>query len=392
MGYQIKWQAILHYKIGYFVSSIFIILSFFASLFSQMILPAVYLRDSDYIIQRIDSRVTGVGDSFESVSRFYSFLGLAENSVYVRFFQWCLFFLAFQLAVKVSKIAQNRVGSTLVTALYFTLIPFYGSVLTKEVFMITGIALFLGTLLFLDSRNEKSKNLILKIKLGLLFLLLITFGFTFRDYYFIVPMFMLIYFYFDRKINSASKALFLPPILIAILATVDGIFSISSRLFQFQLFNIRLDILDQLYIVANTKVTQGVSGNSIIRNGIVWLDVYQQFIFPVKTFRPSLFGLGIYVVVTLTCIILLSPYVSRKCKGNPNAVLFVALFTTLLIFEPDLGSFARHSFVWFPIALLILAENKPSATLTKKFSSKFTHGGVDKAVPSGTTTIKNYSD
>jgi hypothetical protein len=180
---------------------------------------------------------------------------------------------------------------------------------------------------------------------------------------------MVIYYYLDRKINSARKAVFLPPILIAVIATIDGIFSISSRLFQFQLFNIRLDLLDQLFIVADTKVTQGVSGNSIIRNGIVWLDVYQQFVFPIKTFRPSLYGLGIFVVVTLTCLIFIIPYVSRKYKGSPNALLFVALFTTLMIFEPDLGSFVRHSFVWLPVSLLILAENESSATLAKKSDS-----------------------
>jgi len=235
--------------------------------------------------------------------------------------------------------------------------------------MITSITLFLGTMLFLNSRNETSKNFISKIKSSLLFLLLITFGFTFRDYYFLVPIFMVIYYYLDRKINSARKAVFLPPILIAVIATIDGIFSISSRLFQFQLFNIRLDLLDQLFIVADTKVTQGVSGNSIIRNGIVWLDVYQQFVFPIKTFRPSLYGLGIFVVVTLTCLIFIIPYVSRKYKGSPNALLFVALFTTLMIFEPDLGSFVRHSFVWLPVSLLILAENESSATLAKKSDS-----------------------
>ncbi len=338
-------SRIYDWKIPVVFFYLFAFLSFVLTLFSNVFVPSQFTRDSEFYVARIQSSVTGSTDSYQFVANFYRFFGITENNLELRIFEWLLFFTIIALALNSTNVRYLDFFSFITSLVYLTLIPFYGSVLTKETF----IALALAPYLIIKKRSSKRLDFISLIVILVLIATLL------RNYYFITFAFFIFYYIFDKKIKSVPIRFISPVILLSFLATLDSRYGFFRSLLGEDIFNIRLKIQSGLKIAANSKIDQQFVSQSIFENTLSYSSVWFQMVIPLKLLQPSIYSLVTLIVVSYVSISFIFPFIKAKPITEVDVFFLIAYFSVALIFEPDLGSYVRHS---FPFLVLVVRNSR----------------------------------
>jgi hypothetical protein len=322
--------------------------SFIATIFSSKLLPEQYFRDSNYLRARSESSITGFGDSFEFVNKFYSAVGLNSNPYFLSFAQWILFAFALFMSAQHNGLTEKRTFAYQV--LYLSLIPFYGSVLTKELF----VAIIVIVYIWLAANFLSS----LKVRFILVLAMMTLIAFTIRQYYFLT---IVIFFSYLVLIRNRSKVIRVIVLLtfVPLLASVEYRFALVKSFSGLDLFETRIRILAKLPIMPRTAIEQDYYQFNFFDNFLSYLQVIQQMFIPVQVFQLSIYSLGTFLMgFTLGILMLVELWNIENKEFSPERYFLLSYLTTATIFEPDLGSFVRHTFPILP--LLIFARRKPN--------------------------------
>ena len=346
----------IHLNLFFYIESV---ISLLLTTFSDRFLPEQFLRDSNYFEQRINSNITGYTDSFEFIVNLYTSLGITQATAGLRIIEWLLFFLALlQCRIRINA-TKTDFTVFLLSSVYLMLLPFYGSLFTKEIFIIIVINIYL-----LCRKMINHKYILLLIIVMQLVIIV-----SIRQYYLLTLSFMLFYLVMKERIYK-FRILF-PLVLITILSTLDTRTSIFSKMSGIDIFEIRNITNSGLRIIARSQITQSSLSRSPLENLESFSEVMMQILFPIQLLTFSLYSLFTFLAVIAINYSLCSEYlIKRYEKLSPEAVFLFAFFSTSLIFEPDLGSYVRHGFVFIPIVISIRNSRKFDSSFLKKIQGK----------------------
>lgn len=319
--------------------------------FADKILPPQYLRDSNYFTARIESRVSGYSDSFQQVVDVYKFLSIEKPTLWIRILEWLIFFTAL-LVVRSEKFnTGNSISADVLSICYLTFLPLYGSLFSKEFF----VALFFLPTLFLLKYSTKQSSFIILLIFALVISILI------RPY-FIITFLSTIILYLLNNRKWITK--FLTIVLsFAIISAIDSKLQLSNRFLGVNLFNLRNEINANVSIEANTKISQNQYTSNIFNNISIYLKVILDMVMPLKVLSLRLYSLAIFIASFIIAFCLNLAYFSKKYGKYPEASFLCAFFITSTIFEPDLGSFSRHGFLYILLVIRILYVQMQSIVL-----------------------------
>jgi len=331
----------------------FVLLSLLCTSYANIIIPKQFLRDNAYYEQRIGSKTSGYNDSFQVIVDLYKFLQIEKSNMGTRIASWLVFYIA--LAIVRSKFSKkfNSLRAESISIIYLIFIPFYGSQFSKE-FLV--IILLIVTLLALNMIPDK-KNLIVLVIFQLAIAILI------RQYYFIT---VIATFFFILLRNRSKLIKLLAPILvIAVGAFVNLKTNFSEKLFNVNLFEIRNVINANSVIKANTMIFQDPYTTNIFENFLNYIKVIGRIIFPVNVFNWTIYSYGIFLTSIILSSLIIVPYFQKKLNTIFEPSFLIAYFFTATIFEPDLGSFSRHTFIYLLLVLRIIYLSNSKNLLTR---------------------------
>lgn len=372
----VRRKGFLAISIGFLPINIVIGISFVITVFAERIVPKNFNRDSGYIFDRINSSVSGFSDSFQIITDIYRFIGISEMTLLVRIIQWTLFLVAFQLSIRIGQWKQDRLNVFLISTFYYLCVPFFGTSLTKEIVIIIGLIIYTITFPWLLQRSSIKYISDQTIAFFLISALTLCCAIFLRKYYFLTFGFFLIYYLLSKQKILVIFKLFMPITLLSLISTLDYYFNLARSLSGQNVFGIRIEIQSNLGIEAVSSIRQDLISGSFISNFINFLQVLIQFIFPKSLFLPSFYYLGTFVLVIVTCLLLIAPYSSRR--SSTYSSFLYAYLTSALIFEPDLGSFTRHSFVFFIFTYLFLTPLSTRWTEAKYSEKRTSHSRYRK--------------
>jgi hypothetical protein len=329
--------------------------SFLLTSFADSFLPEQFLRDSTYFEQRIKSNVTGYKDSFQVIVDIYSNLGITQASVSLRMLQWLVFFVALLQCRSRAKSFNRETAVFILSSFYLFLIPFYGSLFTKELL----IVILLNAYFVLKKLLGPKYNLILLISLQLVIIILL------RKYYLLTLGFMFVFMIAKQRLYK-FRFLF-PILLISLLATIDARTQILTRITSFEIFQIRNQTNEGLRIVARSRIDQSNLSINLFENLQTFAEVMAQVVFPFQILSFSLYSIFAFVAVLVIGYALCSQYLlAKESRDEPEAIFLFAFFSTALIFEPDLGSYVRHGFVYILLAISLLHKQSSKSVSGKR--------------------------
>jgi hypothetical protein len=324
------------------------VISLLLTLSARIYLPEQYFRDSNYINERINSSVSGHLDSFAVMTKFYSTMHLMNDSNILIIFQWMIFSLVLFFALKLCW--TRNVAVNFISIYYLLLIPFYGSMMTKE------ILVSLLILLTLILRNIYQRSTFVENIQYIPLLILI--ALSIRNYYFLTLILFLSFRFMSHLLGE--KILIIIPFIVPIATTL--IYALNFHYFvqARYIFEARMQVVDALRIRPRTTIAQGMYGENFFHNAVTYFDVMRQMFLPFSIASGSL-----YNVLTLVPILIISSIAFKlfrdswsQKKLSQHAVLFFSYLTIATIFEPDLGSFLRHTFPYLPILILAFSASR----------------------------------
>lgn len=317
------------------------LISFIMTIFSESFVPEQFTRDSKYIQLRLETRTTGYTDSFQVMVNFYSKLGIDKPNILLRLIEWLIFYAILLLARKFYTEYRNTLGITFISCFYLVLIPFYGSLFTKEILM----SIFIGIFLVIRLTSNRFPFLMYAILISI-------FAISIRNYYFLTLLFFTLYRIINLKWSKSFFDWVFPIIFLSLFATLDSLTSLSAALTGRNIFNIRLDLQTGLRVNVNSLVEQSFLGNNYISNILVYLDVLMQFLVPWRIIDGNIYSIIVFLIVTCLVLLIVYPYLRRPDPPSYEALFLFSYFSVSLIFEPDLGSFVRHTFPFIPLVVI----------------------------------------
>jgi hypothetical protein len=161
--------------------------------------------------------------------------------------------------------------------------------------------------------------------------------------------------------------LLFPILLISLLSTIDARTQIFTRISSFEIFQIRNQTNEGLRIVARSRINQSNLSINPFENLQTFAEVMGQVVFPFQILSFSLYSIFTFLAVLVIGYALCSPYLlAKESRDEPEAIFLFAFFTTALIFEPDLGSYVRHGFVYIPLAISLLHKRSSNSVFGKR--------------------------
>jgi hypothetical protein len=319
--------------------------SLFMSLTAQRWLPEQFLRDSSYVNERLNSSITGYTDSFSTITELYSLLTTSLNSTLLTIIQWSISVLPLILVSRIVMNPYRNFKSALIAGLYLFLIPVYLSSYSKEFIIVLSVNLAL--VLFWKFDNEKTRAY-----LFLVVLLSIT---IVRQYYFLTTLLtlMLVGILWRIKIDWH-------PILIVITATFVFTFEAFTRIIVsitgIDILNLRFNVVNNSPIRANSTIYPEVYSTSFFENLWSLIKAVHSVVIPFELSQINFYTIFATFVTWLFLYTFISEMMSSQNESPSVRVMSSFLFSfyvVALIFEPDVGSFNRHSFPWLPLILLL---------------------------------------
>jgi len=321
----------------FYIVSVF---SFVLQLLSSYIVPTQFTRDSELYTKRIESAVTGYKDSYQIVVNYYKLLGITENNLVLKILGWLIFFLALTIALRIAKVEFLSISTFAISATYLLLIPFYASVLTKELF----IGLFLLIYFLIKNKLPKLNNSLLLVLLSLVYALFL------RNYYYITLLIFIFYQITSRIIKLRIVRALSPIIFLSIIATLESKFGVIRDFTGENIFNIRIQIQNRVRIEANSSIDQAISNSSLFHNINNYFQVWVQMVIPYKLVQFSVYSIITLIIVAYISYIFIFPFIMEREAIETGTIFLFAYFIVAMIFEPDLGSYVRHSFPFLALA------------------------------------------
>ena len=316
-----------------------VIFSFFGTIYSDKLLPEQYLRDSEYFAKRIETNVSGYTDSFQTIVNLYRFFGVQKTSIEVRIIAWLVFFLALSIVRFKNSRKHNSSFSDLISAIYLLFLPLYGSQFSKE-FLV--ILLIIPTLIALRIFSNRKTFIILMIfQLSIVLLI--------RQYYLITILSTILFVILRKK--SKLLRMLMPIIAVGLLTGLDSQTGLTSQLFGINIFEVRNQVNSELIIQANTEIFQSAYTPNVIENVFIYIEVLINIALPLNIITFSIYSIAIFLASFILSCSVITPYFINRFDKIFEPSFLIAYFFTASIFEPDLGSFSRHTFVYLLFTL-----------------------------------------
>jgi len=325
-------------------------ISLFLSLTAQRWLPEQFHRDSLWLHERLIGSVTGYSDSFSILSDLYGFLSISLNPTLLSILQWGIAVLPLILISRIVDEVFDDVKSTLIAGLYLMLIPVYLSSYSKEFPVVLSINLIL--LSFWKFKGEAHRVLsFLSIVLTLTII---------RPYYFLTVLCTLIFAGIVWRIQRKWVPITLL-LATTIISTFEAITKIGMSLSGLNILNLRFNVVNNSPIRANSSVFAEVYSSSFFEN--LWINIKVMFsiIIPFDLSQINSYNVVATFITWLMIFSYYSQFTSNRNESLSLRVLTSFLLSYLLvalIFEPDVGSFNRHSFVWLPLIVLLSSTRR----------------------------------
>ena len=323
-------------------------ISLLLTVIAHDVLPEQYFRDSNYLNERSQSAVTGLKDPFEIIVRFYSVFKIINFPTILSLFQWLVFASLLLVARKIN-VRQSLVGDC-ISIFFLLLIPFYGSMLTKE-FLVSCFFIILLIFQYVAPMKDVGRFFQYLVVLTII-------GVSIRSYYFLtilVAVLLHLGFLMIRKTSFFILVLIIPS-----LATFDYKVGLFSKTTGADIFGVRMSVVNALPIKPRTTIFQDAYTVDLFSNIISYVKVLQQMFFPFSIATGSIYNLlTIVPILGLTVIFwLILRKIRRAKKLVPEFCIYLAYLIVATIFEPDLGSFLRHSFPYLPILIVGLHHHE----------------------------------
>jgi hypothetical protein len=152
-----------------------------------------------------------------------------------------------------------------------------------------------------------------------------------------------------------------PILLLGSLATLESQFAILRQFSQEDIFNIRMKIQMGLKFPANSKIVQERVDSSFFHNIENYSQIYLQMVFPYNLLQFSVYSIATFIIVVYISTSLTFAFIRARDFISAEVIFLFSYFVVALIFEPDLGSYVRHSFPF----LALVARNAHSPYLLK---------------------------
>ena len=325
-------------------------ISFFLSLTAQRWLPEQFLRDSSLFNERLSGSITGYSDTFSIVSNLYGVLSISLNSTLLSVFQWGFSVLPLILLNRIVNNPYENMRTTLIAGLYLMLIPVYLSSYSKEFLVVLSVNLIL--LLFWKYKSEAQR--VFSFVAVLLSLTII------RQYYFLTLFLTLILVGVVWRIKSKWVP-FLLVFAATIIFTFEAFTRIGISILGINILDLRFNAINNSPVIANSSIYAEVYDTSILGNLWINIKVISSIVIPFQLSQINLYTL---VATSITWLLIYSYYsqiMSSRSDVLSLRMLSSFLFSYLLvalIFEPDVGSFNRHSFPWLPLILILSSTRR----------------------------------
>ena len=330
-------------------------LSLILTINARSYLPERFIRDSNYINLRINTKVTFWNDSFDLPVNIYKFFHLTstDDNLLVSLFGWIIGFLPYYIIYRLHK-ELNLIGSILFY-IGILLLPFYYFGYTKEV-----ISSFVCLSLVIAARKLDHMNA--NIFLLLIFLLA---GSVFRTYWILLSVvFALLTFTerYHRILPNIFRILMIPftSIFLVLICQLAGMTGINrARLIPQQSFS----------DVATNSLLPGVDlgGGSIILVQNIF-EVFVGLVFPILIYKSiSVYSIFAILICTLLTYATLNTNIKQRCVNHLYTYHYfpVSLLIIQLIFEPDLGSYVRHVAPFIPIIVMQMTTKRSLPNITE---------------------------
>ena len=322
-------------------------ISFILTIFAKSWLPQQFLRDDAFYTSRLSSNVVGYKDSFSVVTSFYSFFGLSRNAFILAGVQWIVAVSPLIIFKYKFKNPLKNSYSTSLTIIYLFLIPFYFGIYSKEIIVLVSLLSFL----VIYSPLRKSQFNITMMILCLLPLSIL------RTYYLMILGFSIVVYLPLRKISK--KIVWLIPLFISSsLLTMEGLTGILYKLSGVNILTLRYLLVVQSPILANSTIHPAIFRGSFIWNFWNILLAFGNMAFPIKFTNVTLYSFIGVILSTLFIYVLIRSTIWKE--HDTGLLTYLRSFTisfiaVALIFEPDVGSFIRHSCPILIVAIFIEA-------------------------------------
>lgn len=315
------------------------------TVFSQDWLPSQFLRDNSYYGSRLNASTTGYDDSFEIVTKFYQITGLQNQVVLLAFFQWLIATLCiFALKRKIPHLFDSK-KSLIIGCIYFLLLPFYFGMYTKEIIITSSIFIYIALSKF--NQNEKKSILYFLacfLPLGLL-----------RPYMFLILMMSIATFSWAWRFGKYQ--LFVLPILLSsIVLTFEAWTGLVLKSTGVNLLSLRYQMVSLSPYVANSTIEPSIFSGSFIGNSIDLARVLLEILLPFSFASISIYS-TFGIILSISTIYILST--TSYAKANDGLCIqflkgfLLSYLAVALVFEPDVGSFLRHTVPYLIVILII---------------------------------------
>jgi hypothetical protein len=324
--------------------------SLLMSLTAQRWLPERFLRDSSLVNERVFGSVSGYTDTFSIVAELYDFLAIFLNSNFLAFFQWSICIVPLLLISKIAIQPYSDFKTRIIAGVYILLIPFYVSSYSKEIIVILGVNFVL--LFFWKFKNEKYRVIIFAFTLIILSAL--------RPYYILTLFLTLVFVGILWRINWK----WLPVALVISATTIftfESITKLIDSISKVNILNLRFEVQNRTPVQVNSSIYAEIYGSSFLKNLFINIKVLKSIIFPFEFNEISLYIIGATAITWILIYALLTQTWTYRWEFLSTRLLRSFLFCYLLvalIFEPDVGSFNRHSFAWLPLVILLASTRK----------------------------------
>jgi hypothetical protein len=118
-----------------------------------------------------------------------------------------------------------------------------------------------------------------------------------------------------------------------------------------------------LIIKPRTTINQDAITSSLFHNFLIECNVYRQIFLPFQIIGGGVYNLAtFFILVSVFGVTILAIRSAISIGNHYVAGLLFSLIFVSTIFEPDLGSLARHIFPFIPFCFFVTQHNKAKVT------------------------------
>lgn len=320
------------------------------SILKYNILPNNFFFDAGAIKRfMIDNRSLSTFDSYNTTAMFYRLLPGGDSVLFVSIFSMVVCILiAWQVIYTTNSTRKLTPALVAITSIYFLLSSIYLAQHSKDFIVLLLISNYIAL-----TKYDK-KGLIIFIVIAVIYAAL------FRAYWLIVIGFFIGALALQRKELKVIKLIISCLAMLFALAVLFKLFlDVPLTYYRTAVNETRLNNYDAN---ANTLIENFFPDGNIIFEWLNAVTAWFLLMFPLPLLKLfTLYHIASFALITLIFLFLFLTAVKINNKKSKISFILIICFTSVQsIFEPDYGSFLRHTTPLLPLFIFIYLKNKNS--------------------------------